>query len=80
MKTGRRHSPESRRRIAEGTRAAMAAPALRRRISEATKRGMGTLPELNRLRAAWRDARPLVRRRFLNELWAPLVDAEGSRA
>jgi len=53
----------------------MAAPAVRQRISEATKRGMGTLPELRRLRDAWREARPIVRQRFLNELWTPLLDA-----
>lgn len=79
MKSGHRHSPEARRRIAEATRAAMAAPAVRQKISEATKRGMGTLPELRRLRDAWRGARPSVQQRFIEEVLAP-VFADPDRA
>ncbi len=74
MKRGYHHSPDARRRIAEGTRLAMAAPAVRQKISEGTKRGMGTLPELMGLRDAWRGARPSVRRAFLSEVVAPLFD------
>ncbi|MGO9399739.1 MAG: hypothetical protein ACLP19_18130 [Xanthobacteraceae bacterium] len=78
MRLKHRHSPEARRRIAEGTRAAMAAPAVRQKISEGTKRGMGTLPELMRLRDAWQSARPSVRHTFLNEVLAPLFDDRGA--
>jgi hypothetical protein len=55
----------------------MADPAVRRRISEGTKRGMGTLPELNRLRDAWRLARPSVRCTFIQEMLAPLFENPG---
>jgi hypothetical protein len=84
MKTRHPHSPERRRSIAVATRAAMADPAMRQKISEATKRGMAervkeTLPELAGLRAAWRGARPSVRRAFIGEVLAPLFKAsEGS--
>jgi hypothetical protein len=58
MHPGHRHSPEARRRIAEATRAAMAAPAVRQKISERTKLGMRTpATELKILRGAWRGAR-----------------------
>ena len=71
MKTGDRHS---RRRIADGTRSVITTPAVLRKISEETKRGMGTLPELERLRTAWRETRPIVRRRFIAEVLAPVID------
>jgi hypothetical protein len=74
MKSGHRHSPEVRRRIAGATRAAMAAPAIRQRVSEGIKGGMGTLPELMRLRDAWRLARPSVRRTFVAEVLEPLFE------
>lgn len=72
MKPGYRHSPEARQRIAEATRTAMADPAVREKISERTKIGMGTLPELRRLRDAWQLARPSVRKAFIEEILAPL--------
>jgi hypothetical protein len=80
MTTGLRHSPEARRRIAEATRAAMAAPAVRQKISERTKLGMRTpATELKLLRGAWRGARSSVRRSFIAEELAPLFDVpEGS--
>jgi hypothetical protein len=74
MKSGGRHSPEARLRIAEATRAAMTSPAVRQKISERTKLGMGTLPELSLLRAAWRGARPSVRRTFIEEVLSPLFN------
>jgi hypothetical protein len=43
------------------------------RISNATRHGMGMLPELTRLRDAWRKARPSARRAFISEVLAPLV-------
>jgi hypothetical protein len=73
MKRSHRHSAEGRLRIAEATRAAMAAPEVRQRISDRTKRGMKSLqPELERLRAVWLRARPSVRRMFVNHILAPL--------
>jgi hypothetical protein len=78
MRAGRRYSPEARQRIADATRAAMASPAVRRKISERTKVGMAALlPEVARLRAAWREARPGAQRAFLNELLAPLFNDVG---
>jgi hypothetical protein len=77
MKAGQHHSPTARRRIAERTREAMASPAVHRKISEGTKLGMkartAVMPELTRLREAWREARPGARRAFLNEVLAPLL-------
>jgi hypothetical protein len=75
MTTGLRHSPEARRRIAEATRAAMAAPAVRQKISECTKLGMRTpATELKLFRGAWRGARSSVRGTFIAEELAPLFD------
>lgn len=57
----------------------MADPEVRKRISDRTKEGMlaaaGMLPELAALRSAWRAARPAVRKRFLSELMAEMVEA-----
>jgi hypothetical protein len=84
MKPSRRHSPEARRHIAKTTRDAMASPAVRQKISVATKLGMAArvaeeLPELTGLRTAWRGARSSVRRRFIEEVLAPLFKVpEGS--
>jgi hypothetical protein len=76
MKPGHRHSLEARRRIAEATRAAMAAPAVRQKISERTKLGMRTpATELTLLRGAWRGARSSVRRTFIAEVLAPMFDS-----
>ena len=73
MKRGGRHSDDARRRIADATRAAMTAPEVRQKISDRTKHGMMLLqPELERVRAAWLQARPSVRRMFLNQVMAPL--------
>jgi hypothetical protein len=47
---------------------------VRQKISEGTKRALGTLPELLLLRAAWVAARSSVRRKFLEEVLAPLFD------
>jgi len=73
MKRGDRHSVDARRRIAEATRAAMAAPAVRQKISERTKLGMRTpATELTLIRGAWRGARSGARRAFIEEVLAPL--------
>jgi hypothetical protein len=73
MKRSHRHSDEARRRIADATRAAMAAPEVRQRISDRTKQGMKLLqPELDRLRAVWLEARPATRRMFINQVLAPV--------
>jgi hypothetical protein len=78
MRAAHRHSPEARQRIADATRAAMASPAVRRKISERTKVGMGVLlPEIARLRDAWRGARPGARRAFICEVLAPMFNDVG---
>ena len=70
-------SPEVRQKISERTRAAMAPAHVRQKISERTKDALGTLPELVRLRDAWRLARPNVRRTFVYEVLAPLFNDVG---
>jgi hypothetical protein len=52
--------PEVRQKISKRTRTAMAPAHVRQKISERTKEALGTLPELVRLRDAWRLARPSV--------------------
>lgn len=75
MATITRLSPEHRARISVATRAAMASPEVRKRISQRTKEGMaaasGAMDEARLLRTAWRTARPSVRKRFLEKLFAP---------
>ena len=79
MNPGGKHSPSARQAISEKVRATMSDPEVRKRISERTKDGMmaaaGMMPELSALRCAWRGARPAVRKRFLSELMADLVEA-----
>ena len=79
MKPGDKHSPAAREALSQKVRTSMSDPEVRKRISERTKDGMmaaaGMLPELSALRRAWRDARPTVRKRFLSELMADLVEA-----
>lgn len=68
-------SPELRARISAATKAAMARADVRERISRRTKEGMaaasGAMDEGRLLRTAWRSARPSVRKRFLEDLFAP---------
>lgn len=79
MGCGRKFTDESRRALSQKVRASMADPEVRKRISDRTKEGMlaaaGMLPELAALRSAWRAARPAVRKRFLSELMAEMVEA-----
>ncbi len=71
-------SPEVRQKISERTRAAMALADVRQKISERTKDALGTLPELVRLRDAWRLARPTrAGAVFLYEVLAPLFNDVG---
>jgi hypothetical protein len=70
----RMSDPAVRAKISEDTKARMADPAVRRKISEGTRRASEMLPELLVLREAWRGARSSVRRKFLEELLAPLFD------
>jgi hypothetical protein len=72
--SARMSDPALRAKISQDTIARMADPAVRRKISEGTRRAQETLPELLVLRAAWRGARTSVRRKFLEELLAPLFD------
>ena len=71
----RMSDPAVRAKISEDTKARMANPAVRQRISEGMKRTSDALPELLVLRAAWRGARSSVRRKFLDEVFAPLFDS-----
>jgi hypothetical protein len=70
-------SPQVRQKISEGTRAATAPAHARQKISERTKEALGILPELVRLRDAWRLARPSVRRTFVYEVLAPMFNDVG---
>jgi hypothetical protein len=75
-KTSARMSDQAvRAKISEDTKARMADPAVRQKISEGTRRALDTLPEILVLRAAWRGARSGVRRKFLEEVLAPLFDS-----
>lgn len=69
-------SAERRQLISKRTRAAMAAPEVRKKISDGTKLGMAArkewAPELHAIKTAWRDAGPIARRRFLDEIFAAL--------
>lgn len=77
MTRSHHHSADARRRIAEATRAAMVAPEVRQRISERTKEGMRrSVPEVDRLIAAWRAAGPSARRAFLNQVLSPVFARE----
>jgi hypothetical protein len=79
MKLGRSYTPEQRRALSQKVRATMADPEVRKRISDRTNEGMlaasDLAPELTALRDAWRVARPAVRKRFLAEVMAELVEA-----
>jgi hypothetical protein len=71
--------PDKRRQASERARETHADPAMRAKISQRTKEGIlaaaGMAPELTALRSAWQGARPAVRKRFLAELMAELVEA-----
>jgi hypothetical protein len=73
--SARMSDPAVRAQISEDTKVRMADPAVRRKISEGTKRASEMLPELLVLRAAWRGARSSVRRKFLDEVLAPLFES-----
>lgn len=80
LKSGsRKHSPETKTRIAElmrsrsaeisqSTKQRMADPAVRQRIRDGMKAASGEALELQMLRTAWLAARPAARTRFLVEL------------
>lgn len=88
---GKTHSAETKARIAEtlrlrmsdaerakisaNTKAAMADPAVRQRIRDGMAAANGSLTSLTVLRAAWRGAPVSVRRRFIEELLAPVLDS-----
>ncbi|WP_024575933.1 MULTISPECIES: hypothetical protein [unclassified Afipia] len=78
MKHGPDMTPEQRARISEMTKARMANPEVRERISRRTKEAKAAaaaeLPEWLMLRMAWTNARPGVRKRFLDEIvWAGCI-------
>jgi hypothetical protein len=75
---GWKHSSETRARIAETMRSRsaeisqrtmvrMADPEVRQRIRDGMKGASGETAELQKLRAAWVEARPTARKRFLAE-------------
>ncbi|MBI5260882.1 MAG: hypothetical protein HY852_03570 [Bradyrhizobium sp.] len=68
-------TPEERAKISEATKARMADPAVRQRIRDGMQAASGEANELRALRAAWRDVRPAVRKRFLNEILAAALTA-----
>ncbi len=74
-------SAERRQLISDRTRAAMASPEVRRKISERTREGMAARKEwscdLAALRVVWRAACPDARRRFLDEIFEPVLDDHG---
>lgn len=88
---GKTHSAETKARIAEtqrsrmsdakrakisaDTKARMADPAVRQRIRDGMAAANGSLTSLTVLRAAWRGAPVGVRRRFIEELLAPVLDS-----
>lgn len=76
LSTHPKMSDARRQLISLRTKAAMASPEVRKKISERTKLGMAARatwePELSALRSAWTDARPSVRKRFLDEIFEAL--------
>lgn len=82
MKAGSTMTPEQRERVSAATRAAMADPMVRAKISARTIAGMhaATSIEWRRLEAAWTNAGPDVRRRFLHRfILSPVCSASGSK-
>ncbi|ABA06365.1 hypothetical protein Nwi_3118 [Nitrobacter winogradskyi Nb-255] len=63
--------PAERARVSEETKIRMADPAVRQRIRDGMARAAGVADALQPLRDAWRSAAPDVRKRFLEELFAP---------
>jgi hypothetical protein len=70
-----RMSDAKRAKISADTKAAMADPAVRQRIRDGMAAANGSLTSLTVLRAAWRGAPVSVRRRFIEELLAPVLDS-----
>jgi hypothetical protein len=68
----RMNDPALRAKISADTKARMADPAVRQRIRDGMAAAAGDLVSLTVLRSAWRGAPPGVRRRFIEELLAPL--------
>jgi hypothetical protein len=64
-----------RAKISADTKARMADPAVRQRIRDGMAAANGSLTFLTVLRAAWRGAPVSVRRRFIEELLAPVLDS-----
>jgi hypothetical protein len=64
-----RMNAAERAKIGETTKARMADPAVRQRIKDGMRLASGETDELQLLQAAWRATRPIVRSRFLNELF-----------
>jgi hypothetical protein len=72
--------PAVRAKISTATKARMADPAVRQRIRDGMAAAAGDLVSLTILRSAWQGAPPGVRRRFMEELLAPLFKDAADRA
>jgi hypothetical protein len=70
----RMNDPAVRGQISADTRMRMADPAVRQRIRDGMAAAKGDLISLSVLRSTWRGAPQSVRRRFLEELLAPLCE------
>jgi hypothetical protein len=70
----RMNDPAVRAQISADTKARMADPAVRQRIRDGMAAAAGDLVSLTVLRSAWQGAPPSVRRRFIEELLAPLFE------
>ena len=73
-----RMNAAERAKIGEATKARMADPAVRQRIKDGMRRASGETLELRVLLQAWCAARPIVRSRFLNQLFLPACSASES--
>jgi hypothetical protein len=72
--------PAVRAEISAATKARMADPAVRQRIRDGMAAAAGDLVSLTVLRSAWQGAPSSVRRRFIEELLAPLFEGAADRA
>jgi hypothetical protein len=70
----RMSDPAVRAEISVATKARMADPAVRQRIRDGMAAAAGDLVSLTVLRSAWQGAPPNVRRRFFEELLAPVFE------
>jgi hypothetical protein len=71
--------PAVRAEISAATKARMADPAVRQRIRDGMAAAAGDLVSLTVLRSAWQGAPSSVRRRFIEELLAPLFKGAADR-